>query len=80
MNYTLPQYMEMLRGLDAFNPDFFEIRKSGALGWGWTFDRETGSPISEGTVKLGYNFGTRGNGVDPTLLAKGFKYRGSRMK
>jgi len=70
MNYTLPPYMEMLRGQKAFDLEFFEIRKSGALGG---LDIRTVKPVlqfPEGTVELGYNVGTRGNGVDQPYWPK----------
>jgi hypothetical protein len=46
-----------------FRPEFFEDRPSGAIGK----DVRTLKPIlgfPQGTVRLAYNVGTRGNGVD----------------
>ncbi|OQV06040.1 hypothetical protein CLAIMM_10678 [Cladophialophora immunda] len=65
MNYTIPRYIEMMRkDKTVLNPDFFEKRASGALG-GLLF--RSPRPVLQfppGTVRLGYNVGTRGNGVD----------------
>ena len=66
MGYTIPRVMRMIKensGEVAFKPDFFEDRKSGALG----VDVRTVKPIIKFTgdeVELGYNVGTRGNGFD----------------
>jgi len=66
MPYTLPRFLQMLKENSAktlFAPDFFEKRRSGALGT----DIMTPKPIirfPEGKVRLEYNVGTRGNGVD----------------
>lgn len=66
MHYSLGRYLQMLKqnsGSVLFNPDFFERRHSGAIGK----DIVTSKPIirfPEGTVRLGYNVGTRGNGTD----------------
>jgi hypothetical protein len=66
MQYTLPHYMKMLAtnsGSVLFKPDFFEVRRAGAIGK----DVKGVKPIiqyPQGNVKLGYNVGTRGNGVD----------------
>lgn len=46
-----------------FNPKFFEMRHAGAIGK----NVKGVKPIiqyPQGNVKLGYNVGTRGNGVD----------------
>jgi hypothetical protein len=66
MGYTLPRFLQMLQ-TNASNillrPDFFQIRHSGAI----QKDVKTVKPIvqyPEGKVKLRYNVGTRGNGVD----------------
>lgn len=64
MNYTLPFYMDMFRGDNLFDLDFFEVRESKALGG---LKIRTPKPILNfptGSVKLGYNVGTRGNGLD----------------
>lgn len=66
MGYKLPRMMRMIQehsGKVVFNPEFFEDRKSGALG----VDVRTVKPIIRfggGEVELGYNVGTRGNGWD----------------
>jgi hypothetical protein len=66
MGYTLPRFLQMLQKNAAktlFNPDFFELRHSGAIGK----DVHCIKPIvryPDGKVELGYNIGTRGNGVD----------------
>lgn len=65
MNYTIPRYLDMIRRQGTLlNPEFFEIRTSAALE-GLTF--RVPKPVlrfPQNTVKLGYNVGTRGNGVD----------------
>jgi hypothetical protein len=66
MGSTLPRYLHMMKTYSAgilFKPDFFEIRHSGAIGK----DVRCLKPIiqyPQGNVKLGFNVGTRGNGVD----------------
>jgi hypothetical protein len=66
MGYTLPRFLQMLQKNSAsilFNPDFFELRYSGAIGK----DVRCIKPIvsyPDGEVELKYNIGTRGNGVD----------------
>lgn len=66
MTYTLGQFLAMLKqnaGRVVFNPEFFELRHSKAIGK----DVATPKPIiqfPDGKVKLEYNVGTRGNGVD----------------
>jgi hypothetical protein len=58
--------MKMLHeqaGPVLFNPDFFELRYSGAIGK----SVKTLKPVvrfPDGKVKLGFDIGTRGNGVD----------------
>jgi len=50
-------------GARIFNPDFFELRENKAIG----VPIRTVKPIlgfPEGVVELGYNVGSRGNGVD----------------
>ncbi|CAN9373089.1 unnamed protein product [Alternaria alternata] len=72
MQYTLPHYMKMLAensGSVLFKPDFFEVRHAGAIGK----DVKAVKPIiqyPQGNVKLGYNVGTRGNGVDQPVWPK----------
>ena len=49
-----------------FKPEFFELRHSGAIGK----DVRGVKPIAQyprGSVELGYNVGTRGNGVDQPM-------------
>ncbi|KAL6705948.1 hypothetical protein ACN47E_006227 [Coniothyrium glycines] len=66
MGYTLPRFLQMLKenANDViFNPEFFEIRHSGAIGK----DIHCVKPIIQYPAKkvsLAYNVGTRGNGVD----------------
>jgi hypothetical protein len=66
MQWTLSRFLQMLKqnsGKVLFDADFFEKRRSGALGK----DILTPKPIirfPEGKVRLKYNVGTRGNGVD----------------
>lgn len=66
MGYTLPRFMGMLKqnaGDVVLRPEFFERRHSGAIGK----DVLCPKPVigwPGGKVKLGYNVGTRGNGVD----------------
>ncbi|KIX09204.1 uncharacterized protein Z518_00283 [Rhinocladiella mackenziei CBS 650.93] len=65
MNYTIPRYIEMMRKeKTVLNLDFFEKRTSEALN-GLVF--RVPKPVLQfppDTVQLGYNVGTRGNGVD----------------
>lgn len=65
MQVTLPAYIEMLKknGPNVFNPDFFELRDSKALG----INLRVVKPVlnfPDGRIRPGYNVGTRGNGVD----------------
>jgi hypothetical protein len=66
MQYTLGRFLQMLKqnaGKILFNPEFFEKRRSDAIGT----DVVTVKPIvrfPEGKVQLRFNVGTRGNGVD----------------
>jgi hypothetical protein len=66
MGYTVPRYVRMLKTHSAeilFKPEFFEIRHSDAIGK----DVRCLKPIiqyPQGNVELGFNVGTRGNGVD----------------
>lgn len=66
MGYTLPRFMQMLKtqvGDVVLRRDFFETRRSGAIGR----DVACVKPIVQypgGKVELGFNVGTRGNGVD----------------
>jgi hypothetical protein len=66
MGSTLPRYLCMMKMYSAdilFKPGFFEVRHSAAIGK----DVRCLKPIiqfPQGNVKLGYNVGTRGNGVD----------------
>lgn len=66
MGYTIPRVLRMMAATRkdvVLKPDFFEDRKSGALG----VDVRTVKPILRfqgGEVELGYTVGTRGNGVD----------------
>ncbi|KAF8886798.1 CoA-transferase family III domain-containing protein [Infundibulicybe gibba] len=65
MGVLIPKFLEMLvkQTPELFNPEFFEERENKALG----VSVHTVKPILSfpgGNVKLGYNVGTRGNGVD----------------
>ena len=66
MGYTIPRVMKMIKensGDVVHNPEFFEDRKNGVLG----VDVRSVKPIIRfkgDEVELGYNIGTRGNGVD----------------
>jgi hypothetical protein len=66
MGYTIPRLLQMLHENSAsvlFNPEFFELRHSGAIGK----DVRCVKPIvryPDGEVELRYNVGVRGNGVD----------------
>ncbi|KAF8970327.1 CoA-transferase family III domain-containing protein [Flammula alnicola] len=65
MSVTLPLFLRMLmeKGTPIFNPSFFENRENKALG----VPIRTVKPVlgfPQGLVKLGYNVGSRGNGVD----------------
>jgi len=56
-------------GARIFNPDFFELRENKAIG----FPIRTVKPILNfpgGIVELGYNVGSRGNGVDEARWPK----------
>jgi CoA-transferase family III len=62
MNYTLPHYMKMFQAEGMFDLDFSEMRETKALG----LKIRTPKPVlrfPKGTVELGFNVGTRGNGV-----------------
>ena len=64
MNSTAPHYMEMFQKQGLFNKQFFELRRSLALG-GLLF--RVPKPVLQfppDTVELRYNVGTRGNGTD----------------
>ncbi|KAH7086143.1 CoA-transferase family III domain-containing protein [Paraphoma chrysanthemicola] len=66
MGYTLPRLLQMIHKNSSdvlLKPEFFEIRRAGAIGK----DVKGVKPIVQypgGKVKLGFNVGTRGNGVD----------------
>jgi hypothetical protein len=65
MAVTIPAYMEALKKAKSpvLSPEFFEDRDDKAIGK----TIRTVKPIiafPEGVVKLGYNIGTRPNGVD----------------
>jgi hypothetical protein len=66
MAYTIPRMLKMVmeKSRDVvLKPEFFEVRKSGVLG----VDVQIVKPVVSvegGVVELGYNVGTRGNGVD----------------
>ncbi|KAH8728284.1 CoA-transferase family III domain-containing protein [Phaeosphaeriaceae sp. PMI808] len=66
MGYTIPRFFQMIKTNSndvLFKPEFFEIRHSGAIGK----DVKGIKPIvqyPDGKVKLMFNIGTRGNGID----------------
>jgi hypothetical protein len=66
MAYTLPRFLQMIHknvGKVLLQPEFFEIRHSGAIGK----DVRVVKPIvqyPDGKVELKYNIGTCGNDVD----------------
>ncbi|KAF2127879.1 CoA-transferase family III [Dothidotthia symphoricarpi CBS 119687] len=66
MTYTLGRFLQMIKANASdvlLKPEFFEKRYSGAIG----VDVACTKPVIQypgGKVKLKYNVGTRGNGVD----------------
>jgi hypothetical protein len=72
MLFLLPEYLKMLHvnsSETVFRPEFFEDRESKAVGK----KVRTPRPIvqfPEGKVTLGYNVGTRTNGVDQARWPK----------
>lgn len=65
MNYTLPALFKLLEknaGETLYRPEFFERRKSKAVGHEFVQVRPI-ARFADG-VELGYTVGTRGNGVD----------------
>ena len=65
MHYTLPSMISLLHKYDektVFNPDFFERRKSKAVGH--EFVQIKPIPQFKDDIRLGYHIGTRTNGVD----------------
>lgn len=66
MTYTLPRYIQMLQtnsSKTVMKPEFFEDRDSKAVGK----KIRTVKPVvqfADGKVELGFNVGTRTNGVD----------------
>lgn len=66
MSYLLPRLIGLLREHDSeavFKPDFFEGRVSKAVGHEFVQVKPVAA-WKNGSVKLEYNVGTRGNGVD----------------
>lgn len=66
MNVTVPAYLSMLKKHSSetlLRAEFFERRQSKCLGLEFQVVRP-GIQYPSGTVELGYNVGTRGNGVD----------------
>lgn len=65
MNYSIPRMIaKMKEDQTLLRPEFFEQRASGALN-GLVF--RTPKPVLQfppDSVQLGYNIGTRGNGID----------------
>lgn len=73
MNYLLPRYMEMFQDQGLFNLEFFEVRTSKALG---NLKLRVPKPVLQfppNTVELGYNIGTRGNGLDQPRFPEDLK-------
>lgn len=65
MQYLLPEMLSLLAKHDSstlFNPDFFERRRSEAAGYDFIQVKPVAQFADE--VKLGFNVGTRTNGVD----------------
>lgn len=65
MHYLLPELIGLLHKHDQdvlFDPNFFENRKSGAVGH--TFVQVKPIAQFKDDLKLGYNVGTRPNGID----------------
>lgn len=66
MMYMLPRLIGLLHEHDEetmFKPEFFQQRRSKAVGW----DFVQVAPVAQWAdeaVKLGFNVGTRGNGHD----------------
>ncbi|CAA7257389.1 unnamed protein product [Cyclocybe aegerita] len=63
MAITIPRVMDMIKGAIIFQQDFFEIRENRAIG----VPVKTVKPIlqfPQGAIRLGYNIGSRGNGID----------------
>jgi hypothetical protein len=66
MHITLPNFLGMMMKNSRdilFKPEFFEKRRSEALGTDITAPKPV-VHFPEGLVQLKYNVGTRGNGVD----------------
>ena len=69
---TVPRLLQLLYQHDEgvlFKPDFFETYTSKAIG----VDVRKVKPVARfgnGLVKLGYNVGTRGNGIDAPFWPK----------
>lgn len=60
--------MYRIDGAVLFKPHFFELRKTNAYNGGATF--VSSKPVTnfvDGTMKLKYDVGTRGNGVDASF-------------
>jgi hypothetical protein len=71
MQYTLPRMFAILGKHDSktlFKPDFFENRESKAVGH--TFVQVKPIARFKDGVDLGFNVGTRGNGVDAAKWPK----------
>ncbi|RAH78834.1 CoA-transferase family III [Aspergillus japonicus CBS 114.51] len=66
MPHLLPEMMKLLHQHDAqtlFHPQFFETRHSAAIGASFRVVKPV-AQFGRAAVELGYNVGTRGNGVD----------------
>lgn len=67
MGYTLPSLIGLLHEHDKdvlFKPEFFERRESGAVGKTFVQVKGVAQWGGKEGVRLGFNVGTRGNGVD----------------
>lgn len=66
MPYLLPEMMKLLHQHNAqtlFRSEFFETRHSGAIDASFRVIKPV-AQFEGAAVALGYNVGTRGNGVD----------------
>ncbi|PVI02687.1 CoA-transferase family III [Periconia macrospinosa] len=69
---TVPKLIDLLHGHDEdilFNPDFFQTCRSAAIGVSIRKVRPV-AHFKDDVVEMGYNVGTRGNGVDEPMWPK----------
>jgi hypothetical protein len=72
MGYTIPVMLKLIKEHDSdvvFNPSFFEPRESKNLGTKFISVKPVAQFPNE-EVELGYNVGTRGNGIDKPVWPK----------